>query len=91
MKDTDKSVDGQSFYAEHLTGSGTILPDGTYGEPRPDPTVLRGGPAGERTTSGGVERPRPAEVPEYAELNSAEKPAIAGTSQASKARNSASK
>lgn len=76
MRDSDKSVDGQSFYAEHLTGSGTILPDGTYGAPRPDPTVLRGGPGGERTTSGGVERPRPADVPEHAQLQSAEKPAV---------------
>lgn len=91
MDEKNKSEDGQSFYAEHLTGSGTILPDGSYGAPRPDPTVLRGGPAGERTTSGGVERPRPAEVPDHLAVESAEKPAITGTSQTAKSRNSASK
>lgn len=49
-------VDGQSFYAGHLTGSGTLTEDGQYGPPVPDPTVLRGGPKGERTTPGGVDR-----------------------------------
>jgi hypothetical protein len=75
MKDEDKTVDGQSFYAEHLTGSGTILPDGTYGPPQPDPTVLRGGPKGERTSPGGVKRPAPAELTppaQRAELESGE-------------------
>lgn len=32
-------VDNQSFYNAALTGSGTILDDGTYGAPLPDPTV----------------------------------------------------
>jgi hypothetical protein len=62
MKDSDKSVDGQSFYSEALTGSGTITPDGTYAEPEPDPTVKRGGPEGERTSPGGVKRPDPNEA-----------------------------
>lgn len=62
MKDEDKVVDGQSFYNEALTGSGTILPDGTYGPPTPDPTVLRGGPSGERTSPGGVKRPAPEDI-----------------------------
>lgn len=62
MKDEDKQVDGQSFYAEHLTGSGTINEDGTYGPPIPDPTVLRGGPKGEHTSPGGVKRPEPADL-----------------------------
>jgi hypothetical protein len=60
VDEKDKTVDGQSYYAAHLTGSGTIQSDGTYGPPTPDPTVLRGGPAGERTSPGGVERPLPA-------------------------------
>ena len=51
-----KAVDGQSFYSEALTGSGTILPDGTLTGPMPDPTVMRGGPAGEHTSPGGVDR-----------------------------------
>lgn len=59
MKDEDKVVDGQSFYNEALTGSGTINEDGTYGPPIPDPTVLRGGPSGERKSPGGVERTDP--------------------------------
>jgi len=62
MDDKDKTVEGQSFYAEHLTGSGTINLDGTYGPPEPDPTVQRGGPAGEHTSPGGVERPQPASL-----------------------------
>jgi hypothetical protein len=32
---------GSSFYNPALTGSGTILPDGTYGAPLPDPNVKR--------------------------------------------------
>jgi hypothetical protein len=45
------TVEGQSFRNEALTGSGTILPDGTYGEPLPDPTEVRG--LGPDKTSGG--------------------------------------
>lgn len=52
----NSTVNGQSFYAGHLTGSGTITEDGQYGPPIPDPTVLRGGPSGERTSPGGVDR-----------------------------------
>lgn len=52
----NSTMDGQSFYAGHLTGSGTLTEDGQYGPPIPDPTVLRGGPKGERTTPGGVDR-----------------------------------
>lgn len=37
---TQVGPQGESFYAAHLTGSGTILPDGTYGPPLPDPNVL---------------------------------------------------
>lgn len=31
-------AEGQSFSNPALTGSGTILPDGTYGPSLPDPT-----------------------------------------------------
>lgn len=82
MKDTDKVVDGQSFYAEHLTGSGTIKADGTYGEPLPDPTVQRGGPAGEHKSPGGVERPTPESIVP---------PAQRQTTQTQKRGNAASK
>jgi hypothetical protein len=52
VKDSEKVLDeGQSFYNEALTGSGTIQPDGTYGEPQPDPTPVRG--LGGFKTSGG--------------------------------------
>lgn len=51
----DKNLGGQSFSAEHLKGSGTILPDGTYGDPLPDPTEVRG--LGGRKTSGGRQLP----------------------------------
>lgn len=54
--------DGQTFYNASLTGSGTILPDGTYGDPQPDPTVLRGGVKDGRTSPGGVKRPDPNET-----------------------------
>lgn len=54
--------EGQSFHNEALTGSGTILPDGTYGEPQPDPTVQRGGVTDGRTSPGGVKRPDPNEL-----------------------------
>lgn len=43
--------EGLSFEPPHLVGSGTILPDSTYGPPTPDPTVVRG--LGGRRTSGG--------------------------------------
>lgn len=89
MEDKDKQVDGQSFYAEHLTGSGTINADGTYGPPQPDPTVLRGGPAGEHTSPGGVERPLPstlvAPAQKVGEVESAERKAV--TSRQAKASN----
>jgi hypothetical protein len=32
---------GTSFYNPALTGSGTIMPDGTYGSPLPDPNLVR--------------------------------------------------
>lgn len=32
-------VAGGSFYNPALTGSGTIMPDGTYGSPLPDPNL----------------------------------------------------
>ena len=34
-------LEGQSFYNPATVGSGTILPDGTYGDPLPDPQVQR--------------------------------------------------
>lgn len=39
----ESQTDGQgtSFYNPALTGSGTILPDGTYGAPLPDPNLKR--------------------------------------------------
>lgn len=37
----DHQAAGQSFYNAATTGSGTILPDGTYGDPLPDPQVQR--------------------------------------------------
>lgn len=46
-----EEIEGQSFRNEALTGSGTILPDGTYGEPLPDPTEVRG--LGPDKTNGG--------------------------------------
>jgi hypothetical protein len=50
-KDTNATIEGQSFRNEALTGSGTIYPDGTIGDPLPDPTLVRG--LGGRRTSGG--------------------------------------
>lgn len=32
---------GTSFYNPALTGSGTIMPDGTYGRPLPDPNLAK--------------------------------------------------
>lgn len=39
----ESQTDGQgtSFYNPALTGSGTIMPDGTYGAPLPDPNLAR--------------------------------------------------
>lgn len=51
MKDDEKFAEGQSFYNEALTGSGTINADGEYEDPQPDPTVVRG--LGPEKTSGG--------------------------------------
>jgi hypothetical protein len=53
MADDTKTepIEGQSFYNEALTGSGTITHDGTYADPLPDPTEIRG--QGPRRTSGG--------------------------------------
>lgn len=59
-KPAEHTIDGQTFYNASLTGSGTILPDGTYGDPLPDPTVLRGGVSSGRDTSGGRTVPEPA-------------------------------
>jgi hypothetical protein len=47
----EKNLIGQSFDNAALTGSGTILPDGTYGPNLPDPTEVRG--LGPDKTSGG--------------------------------------
>ena len=47
---TQVGPQGESFYAAHLTGSGTILPDGTYGPPLPDPNVLAQEEDPQRTT-----------------------------------------
>lgn len=70
----NSTMDGQSFYAPHLTGSGTLTEDGQYGPPVPDPTVRRGGPKGYRTSPGGVDRsvddrepPASPRVPEQAQ------------------------
>ncbi len=49
----DKNLIGQSFENAALTGSGTILEDGTYGPNEPDPTEVRG--LGAHKTSGGRE------------------------------------
>ena len=58
MKESDKTgSEGESFYNEALTGSGTITPDGTYAEPQPDPTLARGGVTDGRTTPGGRRLP----------------------------------
>lgn len=51
MDEKDKTAEGQSFYNEALTGSGTITRDGEYVDPLPDPTVRRGLDA--ESTSGG--------------------------------------
>lgn len=57
MSDPKQAGDeGQSFYNEALTGSGTINEDGTYGPPEPDPTLKRGGVKDGSTTDGGVKR-----------------------------------
>lgn len=39
--ESQTSGQGTSFYNPALTGSGTILPDGTYGSPLPDPNLER--------------------------------------------------
>jgi hypothetical protein len=49
--DPTETVAGQSFYNQALTGSGTITVDGTYAEPLPDPTQIRG--LGPDRTAGG--------------------------------------
>lgn len=49
----DSGLEGQSFDNAALTGSGTILPDGSYGPSQPDPTEVRG--LGSHKTSGGRE------------------------------------
>lgn len=53
MADDTKNLEGQSFRNEALTGSGTIKDDGTYGDPIPDPTEMRG-LSGRRTSGGRV-------------------------------------
>lgn len=53
MADDDKNLLGMNFSPEHLKGSGTINEDGTYGDPLPDPTEVRG--LGPTKTSGGRE------------------------------------
>lgn len=50
LTEETKDIDGQSFYNNSLTGSGTIV-DGEYHDPLPDPTTLRG--LGPNRTSGG--------------------------------------
>lgn len=84
MASTDKpsehtTEDGGTFYNAAITGSGTIKPDGTYGEPLPDPTVQRGGVKDGRTSPGGVQRPEPNELippAQRAEVDSAERKAV---------------
>ena len=39
--DSQTGVQGDSFYNPALTGSGTIMADGTYGAPLPDPNLKR--------------------------------------------------
>lgn len=45
-----KGPTGASFYNPATVGSGTILPDGTYGAPLPDPNVARLAKAHEETS-----------------------------------------
>lgn len=78
MADTDKNLIGQSFDNAALTGSGTILPDGTYGPNLPDPTEVRG--LGPEKTSGGrdlavTHAPIPEELIVDVENSTAAKPA----------------
>ena len=67
----EETVEGQSFYNPALTGSGTITTDGTYAEPLPDPTQVRGlGPertSGGRRVLGGLGDPDAARVREVTE------------------------
>lgn len=51
LDESNKELDGQSFYNNALTGSGTITQDGEYAPPLPDPTAVRG--LGPNRTSGG--------------------------------------
>lgn len=81
---TDKNPTNQSFRNEALTGSGTILPDGTMGEPLPDPTEVRG--LGPDKTSGGrdvasVKVEIPDELIVDKERSTAAKPETATTSR----------
>lgn len=39
--ESQKDPMGGSFYNPALTGSGTIMPDGTYGNPLPDPNLVK--------------------------------------------------
>lgn len=39
--ESQTDVQGSSFYNPALTGSGTIMPDGTYGAPLPDPNLQK--------------------------------------------------
>lgn len=39
--DSQTDAQGTSFYNPALTGSGTIMPDGTYGAPLPDPNLAK--------------------------------------------------
>lgn len=41
IPDHQKDPQGATFYNPALVGSGTIMPDGTYGAPLPDPLLLK--------------------------------------------------
>lgn len=65
---------GTSFYNPALTGSGTIMADGTYGAPLPDPNLVKRQedpeitteldiPAGTDTSDGSDKPTQPAQAP----------------------------
>lgn len=64
---------GESFYNPALTGSGTIMPDGTYGSPLPDPNLAKRNDDPEVTT----------DVKEAAPPDAPPKSATSGTSTSS--------
>ncbi len=78
----EKNLEGQSFRSEALTGSGTITEDGTYAEPLPDPTEVRG--LGGRRTSGGRLVPEPASAEYNEKVNETKSTAAKSTSRTAK-------